>query len=94
MPAARLFAQRRAVFAPDLPGYGPSEKPAAALTLTGPIEHFVRLLVDAPREPLALMPVVARDYFGFGIPGPWRRSRMRWRTACSTRSIRLRSPSS
>jgi len=34
----------------------------------GPAEHFVRLLLDAPREPLSLMPIVARDYFDFGIP--------------------------
>ncbi|MGH2729444.1 MAG: alpha/beta fold hydrolase [Actinomycetota bacterium] len=123
MPAGRLFARNHAVFAPDLPGSGRSDKPRHALTLVeladvlaacmdeldvgpaavlgvsygcqividlavhhseavraavliaptmdptmGPIEHFVRLLMDAPREPLSLMPVVARDYLDFGIP--------------------------
>jgi pimeloyl-ACP methyl ester carboxylesterase len=123
MPAASLLARRHAVYAPDLPGSGRSDKPARFLTLVeladvlaacmralatgpsvvlgvsygcqividlatrhpelvragaliaptmdptkGPIEHLVRLLIDAPREPLRLMPVVARDYLDFGVP--------------------------
>lgn len=123
MPDARLLARRQAVYAPDLPGSGRSEKPARFLTLVeladvlaacmrtlatgpsvvlgisygcqividlatrhpelvraggliaptmdptkGPIEHLIRLLIDAFREPLRLMPVVARDYFDFGFP--------------------------
>lgn len=58
----------------DLAVHHPEKVAAAVLVAPtmdptmGPIEHFVRLLMDAPREPLSLMPVVARDYLDFGVP--------------------------
>jgi 2-hydroxy-6-oxonona-2,4-dienedioate hydrolase len=73
-PAAVLGVSYGCQIVIDVAVHHPDKVRAAVLVAPtmdptmGPIEHFVRLLMDAPREPLSLMPVVARDYLDFGIP--------------------------
>jgi 2-hydroxy-6-oxonona-2,4-dienedioate hydrolase len=123
LPALVRLARQGRVYAPDLPGFGRSDKPARALTVreladalaawmsavglrqsvlvghsfgcqvivdlclrrpdlvermvlaapTGDprsrsaLRHVWRLLLDAPREPLSLIPLAARDYLRAGV---------------------------
>jgi 2-hydroxy-6-oxonona-2,4-dienedioate hydrolase len=123
IPTAERLATQRTIYAPDLPGFGESDKPQSALhiaemsdalaewmsaleieravllansigcqivvdlaarrfelvermVLVSPtvdprarsvFRQFLRLLLDVPREPLSLMPIVFTDYLKAGL---------------------------